>query len=78
MGPPLNGTLEIAGSKRFRLGELIQLELNSHNDPKEVVIDANAPYSGAILSDLSLVPGDGAWLGESPFEDWLSHSTVQK
>jgi len=34
----------------------------------------NAMYFGAGLSERTLVPNDGAILGETRFEDWLSQT----
>ena len=71
-GAPVNGTVEIAGPEKFRLDELVRLGLAAWNDPREVVADPQARYSGAKLSENTLVPGAGAQLGETRFEDWLS------
>jgi len=43
-------------------------------DPREVIADPNARYSGAKISDKTLVPGNNARLGETTFETWLAHS----
>jgi hypothetical protein len=40
-----------------------------------VVPDPEARYFGAVLGERSLLPGDGAVLGEIRFEDWLRAST---
>jgi uncharacterized protein YbjT (DUF2867 family) len=74
VGTPVNGAVEVAGPERFRLDELIRQSLSARNDPREVIADPHARYSGAELSELTLVPSDGARLGETRFEDWLSHS----
>ena len=74
IGPPLNGTVEVAGPGRFRFDELIRQSLNASKDPREVIADAHALYFGAELSDGSLVPSGNVLLGEMPFEDWLSGS----
>jgi uncharacterized protein YbjT (DUF2867 family) len=71
-GAPVNGTVEIAGPEKFRLDELVRRGLAARNDPREVVADPQARYSGAELSENTLVPGAGAQLGERRFEDWLS------
>src|SRR5499425_1803504 len=47
--PPVNGTVEIAGPEQFRLDELVRRRLASLEDPREVVADPNALYSGARL-----------------------------
>jgi uncharacterized protein YbjT (DUF2867 family) len=72
VGQPVNGTVEVAGPEQFRLDELIKRGLAVRNDPREVVADPQARYFGAELSERTLVPSDGARLGETRFEDWLS------
>ena len=74
-GPPLNGTIEIAGPEQFRFDELIRKRLSELNDPREVIADPHARYFGAELSQNSLVPIGDAQLGKIRFEDWLKHST---
>jgi len=69
---PVNGTVEIAGPEPFRLDELIRRRLAQLNDPREVITDANARYSGAQVDERTLVPGKGARLGETRFETWLT------
>lgn len=77
VGTPLNGTVEVAGPEQFRLDELIRRGLAARNDPREVIADPEARYFGAELSERTLVPGDGARLGEMRFENWLSQPTSQ-
>jgi uncharacterized protein YbjT (DUF2867 family) len=74
VGEPLNGSVEVAGPEQFRFDELVRRALTARHDPREVVADPGARYFGAILAERSLVPGDGARLGETRFEDWLSQS----
>ena len=74
---PLNGTVELAGPKQFRFDEFISRGLKAHNDPREVIADPHARYFGTALSERSLVPSEGALLGETRFEDWLSASAGQ-
>src|SRR5438067_6940255 len=71
LGSPVNGTIEIAGPERVRLSELIQRFLTAKQDERKVVADVHARYFGAELNDESLVPGDGARIGPTRFEDWL-------
>jgi len=78
MGKPVNGIVEVAGPERFRFDELIRQGLNATNDPREVVADPSALYFGAKLTERTLVPNDDAQLGETRFEDWLSHPVTQK
>lgn len=72
MGSPLNGIVEVAGPERFRFDEFISRGLSARNDPRKVIADPQAQYFGTKLSEHSLVPRDGALLGETHFEDWLS------
>ena len=70
-GPPLNGTVEVAGPDRFRFDEFVRQGLRARDDPREVIADPLARYFGAELSEDSLVPGAGARLGATRFADWL-------
>ncbi len=76
-GLPLNGTVEVAGPEKFHFDELIRRDLRARNDLREVVADPRARYFGAELSELTLVPGDDAQLGETRYEDWLSRAASQ-
>jgi uncharacterized protein YbjT (DUF2867 family) len=71
LGAPVNNTIEIAGPERLPLDELVARYLKATKDPREVISDPQARYSGALLDDRSLVPGDNAHLGTIRFEDWL-------
>lgn len=72
VAPPTNGVVEIGGPEEFRLDELVRRRLASLNDPREVIADPNARYSGAKISERTLVPGKNARLGETRFETWLT------
>jgi uncharacterized protein YbjT (DUF2867 family) len=74
---PVNGTVEIAGPEPFRLDELIRRRLAQLNDPREVITDPNARYSGAQVDERTLVPGEGARLGETSFEIWLTQPAAK-
>jgi uncharacterized protein YbjT (DUF2867 family) len=77
MGSPVNDTVEIGGPEQFRLDELVQRDLAARKDPREVISDPHARYYGIQVSERTLVPNDGARLGETRFEDWLNQSTKQ-
>jgi uncharacterized protein YbjT (DUF2867 family) len=77
LASPLNATVEIAGPEVFRFDEFIRQNLRASNDPREVVTDRQARYFGSELSERSLVPGEGARLGETRFADWLKRSTFR-
>lgn len=70
VGPPVNGIVEVGGPEAFRLDDLIRRDLASRHDPRAVVVDAEAGYSGARVEELTLVPGAGAALGTTSYEDW--------
>jgi uncharacterized protein YbjT (DUF2867 family) len=72
VGAPLNGIVEVAGPEQFRLDELIRQGLKAKQDPREVVADDSARYYGVLLGERTLVPGDGAQLGEIRFQQWLA------
>jgi uncharacterized protein YbjT (DUF2867 family) len=74
---PINGTVEIAGPEQFRLDELVRQRLTTLKDSREVVSDPNALYSGANVSERTLVPGKSARRGETTFKSWLSQSAVK-
>jgi uncharacterized protein YbjT (DUF2867 family) len=76
-GAPVNGIVEIGGPEKFHLDELVRQGLAAHQDPREVVADPNARYYGVELSERTLLPGDGARLGEMRFADWIKHSALR-
>ena len=76
VGQPANGVVEIAGPEQFRLDELVRRRLTSLNDAREVVTDPDARYSGAKVSESTLLPGTNARLGETRFETWLTQSSA--
>src|SRR6266571_2697643 len=77
VGQPVNGMVEIAGPEPFRVAELVRRRLASLKDPREVIADPNARYSGAKLSEKTLLPGNNVRLGETRFETWLSQPAAQ-
>ena len=77
VGQPVNGIVEIAGPEQFRLDELVRRRLATLKDPREVVADPNALYSGARINDKTLVPEKNARLGETRFETWLTQRAAQ-
>jgi uncharacterized protein YbjT (DUF2867 family) len=72
VGAPVNGIVEVGGPEQFRLDEIIRETLKAKQDPREVVTDRGARYFGAMLGERTLVPGDGARLGEVRFQEWLA------
>jgi uncharacterized protein YbjT (DUF2867 family) len=77
VGPAVNGIVEIGGPEQFRLDELVRRRLAALKDPREVVADPHARYSGAEVGERTLVPGKDARLGETRFETWLTQSAAK-
>jgi len=77
VGQPVNGIIEIGGPEQFRVDDLVRRRLVSLKDPREVVADPNARYSGAKLGERTLVPSSQARLGETRFETWLAQPAAQ-
>ena len=73
---PVNGMIEIGGPEQFRVDELVRRRLASLKDPREVIADSNARYSGAKITEKTLVPGNDARLGHMTFENWLTQSAA--
>jgi uncharacterized protein YbjT (DUF2867 family) len=72
VGAPVNGIVEVAGPEKFRMDELVREALKARNDPRTVVTDPDALYFGDYkVDDSTLVPADGALVGEVRFRDWL-------
>ena len=74
----MNGIVEIGGPEKFRFEEPIRRVLAAANDPREVLTDPAAGYYGITVSESTLVPGDGAHLGETRLDDWLRQSAGMK
>jgi uncharacterized protein YbjT (DUF2867 family) len=70
---PLNDTIEIAGPEPLRFEDFVRQGLRAVGDQRVVVADPQARYFGARLSERALLPGDGARLGPTRFDDWLGH-----
>jgi uncharacterized protein YbjT (DUF2867 family) len=71
LAAPVNGTIEVAGPDRAPMSDLVRRFLVAKGDERPVVSDRHARYFGTELSDSSLVPGNGAHIGATRFDDWL-------
>ncbi len=74
MSAPAKATLEIGGPEQYRLDELVRRALAARKDPRQVISDPHARYYGIEVSERTLLPDDGARLGETRFADWLDQS----
>jgi uncharacterized protein YbjT (DUF2867 family) len=73
LGAPINGTVEIAGPESFTLDQAVRQVLAFDHDERTVVADPAAPYFGVQVTERELIPGDGARLGSTRLDWWLSH-----
>jgi uncharacterized protein YbjT (DUF2867 family) len=78
LAAPLNGTIEIAGPQPLRVADFVRERLRSVGDLRAVVADPQARYFGARLSERDLLPGDGAQLGPTRFDGWLSQQAASR
>jgi hypothetical protein len=65
--------IEVGGPEKFHLDELVARVLEYDKDPRKVVTDPDARYSGVKLSENSLIPGKDAKLGSTKFDRWLQN-----
>lgn len=72
LGGPLNDTIEISGPEDLSFEDFIRKGLRAAGDPRAVIVDAGARYFGVRLAERALLPGDGARLGATRFDDWLN------
>src|SRR5262249_10280411 len=69
---PANAIVEIGGPEALRFEDFIRRGLRAKGDQRLVLADPDARYFGAHLTPRSLVPGDGARLSTTRYDDWLS------
>src|ERR671910_419943 len=77
LAAPRNGIVEIAGPERAPFNEIIARYLKAVGDPREVVRDPEARYSGGRVKERSLVPLGDARLGRIGLDEWLRRSQVR-
>lgn len=73
LAAPLNDTAETAGPDAFHIDEIVGKVLEYDKDPRQVIVDPEALYSGVKLNDQSLMPGPAARRGSTKFDWWLTH-----
>lgn len=77
VGPPVNGTVEVAGPEPYPLDKLAREVLAANEDPRQVIADLHARYFGVALDDRSLTPGADARIAPTRFQDWLGSTSAQ-
>jgi uncharacterized protein YbjT (DUF2867 family) len=78
LAAPLNNTIEIAGPEPLRFEDWVRQALRAVGDQRVVVADPQVRYFGARLSERTLLPGDGAELGATTFDRWLSQQAPRR
>ena len=58
-GEPVNGIVNIAGPEKRGMDDFIRTQFAETGDARQVVVDAQSRYYGAVLDDRSIVPVDG-------------------
>jgi uncharacterized protein YbjT (DUF2867 family) len=76
VGAPVNGIVEVGGPETFAFDDAVRRALAVMNDPRPVIADPAATYYGIAVSERSLVPAEGAMVGETHLDDWLRQTTA--
>jgi uncharacterized protein YbjT (DUF2867 family) len=71
LGPPLNGTAEVAGPERDGMDAFARRYLAARGDHRAVIGDPAAHYFGTTLTDGSLTAGPQARIGAISLQAWL-------
>jgi uncharacterized protein YbjT (DUF2867 family) len=74
LAAPLNGRVDIAGPDRAPFAEIVTRYLKSVGDPRAVVMDREARYSGGRVEEQSLVPLGDARIGRVSLDQWLAQA----
>ena len=77
LAAPRRGIVEIAGPERAPLYEFVARYLQAVGDPRQVVRDPEARYSGGRVEEHSLVPLGEARLGRIGLDEWLRRSPAR-
>jgi uncharacterized protein YbjT (DUF2867 family) len=70
-GTPTNTTTEVGGPEQFGVDEFVRKAFAVRGDSRTVETDPEARYWGVLLEKDTLIPGPGAQLGATRFEEWL-------
>ncbi|WP_449400823.1 SDR family oxidoreductase [Chryseobacterium wanjuense] len=78
IGEPKNAVVEIGGSDKIKLSDLVKKYTTIMKNPDEVVSSPEATYFGAPLNDSTLIPNDDAKLGTIHYDEWISNPDNQR
>lgn len=65
------GDIEIAGPEAFPIAAFVQQWLAAEGDERAVVESPESTYFGAVITERTLLPVDGAQIFSATFADWL-------
>lgn len=71
LSAPANGKVEVAGPEPFAIHDVVGRYLRAQSDRRSVITGEGATYFGLNLGPTDLMPGPGARLGPTRFEDWV-------
>lgn len=75
---PVNAIIEIGGPERFQLNEWIAQYASATRKSFVIEADSNAPYSGVVLKQETLVPANPVFLGSVFYEEWITNPNNQR
>jgi len=75
---PANGIVEVAGPERAPLAEFAGSWLGAYDDPRRIVMTTASEYFGAPADDHTLVPGAGARIAPTHFNQWLAAQSRER
>jgi len=78
LAKPANKILEIGGPEKFDMAVWVKQYLQATHKSYEVAADANATYSGALITADTIVPEAAVFLGENHYADWISKAENQR
>lgn len=75
---PANKILEIGGPEKFNITEWIKQYTQAMHKNYEIVADAKALYSGALLQTDTLAPDAAVYLGTTHYNNWIALAENQR
>ena len=75
LSEPRDAVVEIAGPERIKIADAVTKYLRQIGDNREIIVDNQTRYFGALLDDTTLMPSAGVRIGEVAFSDWVKTAT---
>lgn len=77
-GSPVNKILEIGGPEKFDMTAWIKQYVAATHKSYDVVADAQALYSGALIEADTLAPSAAVYLGDTRYAEWIAQPENQR